>query len=149
MYRHILVPTDGSKLSAKAIKTAARLAKLCGAKLTGLCVTPTYVAPVYAEGMTYGMVSSRSYKKLKEREARKALAVVDIEAQTAGVAVLVSKISLTGDQPWRAIIGTARSKKCDLIVMASHGRRGLSALLLGSETAKVLTHSRIPVLVCR
>jgi nucleotide-binding universal stress UspA family protein len=147
MYKHILVPTDGSKLSVKAIKTAARLAKLCGAKLTGLCVAPPYVAPVYAEGMTYGMVSPRSYKELKDKEARKTLAVVDIEGQTSGVEV--SKISLTADQPWRAIIGTARSKRCDLIVMASHGRRGLSALLLGSETAKVLTHSKIPVLVCR
>jgi nucleotide-binding universal stress UspA family protein len=147
MYKHILVPTDGSKLSAKAIRTAGRLARLCGAKLTGLCVTPPYVAPVYAEGMTYGMVSLRSYKELKEKEAKKTLAVVDIEGQTSGVDV--SKISLTADQPWRAIIGTARSKRCDLIVMASHGRRGLSALLLGSETAKVLTHSKIPVLVCR
>jgi len=148
MYKHILVPTDGSKLSVKAIRTAARLAELCGAKLTGLCVTPPYVAPVHAEGMTYGMVSPRSYKDLKEKEAKKALAVVDIEAQTSGVAAL-SKISLTADQPWKAIIGVARSKRCDLIVMASHGRRGLSALLLGSETAKVLTHSKTPVLVCR
>lgn len=147
MYKHILVPTDGSKLSAKAIRTAARLAKLCGAKLTGLYVIPPYIAPVHAEGMTYGMVSPRSYKELTQKEAKKALAVVEIEAQTSGVDA--SKISLTADQPWRAIIGGARSKRCDLIVMASHGRRGLSALLLGSETAKVLTHSKIPVLVCR
>jgi len=147
MYRHILVPTDGSKLSAKAIRTAARLAKLCGAKLTGLYVIPSYIAPVHAEGMTYGMVSPRSYKELTGKEAKKALAVVAIEAQTSGVDA--SKISLTADQPWRAIIGAARSKRCDLIVMASHGRRGLSALLLGSETAKVLTHSKTPVLVCR
>jgi nucleotide-binding universal stress UspA family protein len=147
MYKHILVPTDGSKLSTKAIRTAGRLARLSGAKLTGLCVTPPYVAPVYAEGMTYGMVSPRAYKDLTEKEAKKALAVVDIEGQTSGVDV--AKISMIADQPWRAIIGTARSKRCDLIVMASHGRRGLSALLLGSETAKVLTHSKIPVLVCR
>ena len=148
MYKHILVPTDGSKLSAKAIRAAARLARLSGAKLTGLCVTPPYVPPVYTEGMTtYGVVSARAHKELKEKEAKKALAVVEIEGQTSGVEV--SKISLTADQPWRAIIGTARSKRCDLIVMASHGRRGLSALLLGSETAKVLTHSKIPVLVCR
>ena len=147
MYKHILVPTDGSKLSAKAIRTAARLAKLCGAKLTGLYVIPSYIAPVHAEGMTYGMVSPRSYKELTGKEAKKALAVVEIEAQTSGVDA--SKISLTADQPWRAIIGAARSKRCDLIVMASHGRSGLSALLLGSETAKVLTHSKTPVLVCR
>ena len=75
------------------------------------------------------------------------LALVDIEAQTSGLQA--STMSLTADQPWKAIIGAARSKKCDLIVMASHGRRGLSGLLLGSETAKVLTHSKVPVLVCR
>jgi nucleotide-binding universal stress UspA family protein len=95
----------------------------------------------------YGGLSSRSYKELKEKEAKKALALVDIEAQTAGLQA--STMSVTGDQPWEAIIGAVRSKKCDLIVMASHGRRGLSGLLLGSETAKVLTHSKIPVLVCR
>jgi nucleotide-binding universal stress UspA family protein len=147
MYKHILVPTDGSKLSGKAIRTAARLAKTCQAKLTGLCVVPPYIPPVYAEGVTYGALSPRDYNKLKEKEAKKALAVVEIEAQTSGVEA--AKISLTADQPWRAIISAARSKKCDLIVMASHGRRGLSGLLLGSETVKVLTHSKIPVLVCR
>lgn len=148
MYKHILVPTDGSKLSAKAVRVAARLAGTFQARLTGLCVIPPYVPPVYTEGMTsYGITSPRQYKQIKDKEAKKALAVVDIEAQTAGV--VASKISLTAEQPWKAIIGTARSKKCDLIVMASHGRRGLAALLLGSETTKVLTHSSIPVLVCR
>lgn len=147
MYKHILVPTDGSKLSAKAIRTAAQLAKTCQAKLTGLCVIPPYVAPVYAEGTVYGGIFPRNYKELREKEAKRALAVVDIEAQTSGVQA--SKMSLAADQPWRAIISAARSRKCDLIVMASHGRRGLSGLLLGSETAKVLTHSKIPVLVCR
>jgi nucleotide-binding universal stress UspA family protein len=147
MYRHILVPTDGSKLSGKAIKTAARLANICQARLTGLYVMPPYVAPVYAEGTIYGALSPRNYKEIREKEAKKALAVVEIEAQTSGVEA--ARISLTAEQPWRAIIGAARSKKCDLIVMASHGRRGLSGLLLGSETAKVLTHSKIPVLVCR
>ena len=147
MYKHILVPTDGSKLSAKAIRAAARLAGICQAKLTGLYVIAPDLPPVYAEGVMYGGLSARNYRELKEKEAKKALAVVDIEAQTAGVQV--AKTSVTADQPWRAIIDTARSKKCDLIVMASHGRRGLSGLLLGSETAKVLTHSKVPVLVCR
>jgi len=147
MYKHILVPTDGSKLSAKAIRTAARIAKMCQAKLTGLSVIPPEVVPVYAEGVMYGGISARRYREIKEKEAKKALAVVDIEAQTSGLQA--STMFLTADQPWKAIIGAARSKKCDLIVMASHGRRGLSGLLLGSETAKVLTHSKIPVLVCR
>ncbi len=147
MYKHILVPTDGSKLSAKAIRAAAQLARMCQARLTGLYVIPPEIAPVYAEGAIYGGISPRNYKEFKEKEAKKALAVVDIEAQTSGVEA--SKLFLTADQPWKGIIDTARTKKCDLIVMASHGRRGLSGLLLGSETAKVLTHSKIPVLVCR
>ena len=146
MYKHILVPTDGSKLSTKAIKTAARLAKMCGARLTGLSVMPPNPMPIYAESISYG-IAPRNYKEIKEKAAKKALAVVKIEAETSGVQA--STLSLTADQPWRAIIGAARSKRCDLIVMASHGRSGLSALLLGSETAKVLTHSKVPVLVCR
>ena len=146
MYKHILVPTDGSTLSVKAIKVATRLARTCGAKLTGLSVIPPNPMPIYAESMTYG-VAPRNFKEMWQKQAKKALAVVKIEAETSGVQA--STMSLTADQPWRAIISAARSKRCDLIVMASHGRRGLSALLLGSETAKVLTHSKVPVLVCR
>ncbi|MGB5081981.1 MAG: universal stress protein [Burkholderiales bacterium] len=146
MYRHILVPTDGSTLSTKAIKAAARLAKICGARLTGLSVVPPNPMPIYAEGVSYG-IAPRNYKEIKEKAAKKALAVVTIEAETSGVHA--STLSLTADQPWRAIIGTARARRCDLIVMASHGRSGLSAVLLGSETSKVLTHSKVPVLVCR
>jgi len=146
MYKHILVPTDGSKLSTKAIKTAARLAKISGARLTGLSVMPPNPMPIYAESVSYG-IAPRNYKEIKERVAKKALAVVKIEAETSGIQG--STLALTADQPWRAIISAARSKHCDLIVMASHGRSGLSAMLLGSETSKVLTHSKVPVLVCR
>jgi nucleotide-binding universal stress UspA family protein len=146
MYKHILVPTDGSKLSTKAIKTAARLARLSGARLTGVSVMPPNPRPIYSESVTYG-IAPRNFKEIQEKAAKKALAVVKIEADTAGIEV--STVSITADQPWRAIISTARARRCDLIVMASHGRGGLSALLLGSETAKVLTHSKIPVLVCR
>jgi nucleotide-binding universal stress UspA family protein len=148
MYKHILVPTDGSKLSAKAIRTAASLAKICKAKLTGVYVIPPWAPPVYSEGSVYGMpVSRRVYQESSEKIAKKALAVVEIESQTAGVES--STVYVNGDQPWQAIIQTARSKKCDVIVMASHGRRGLAGVLLGSETVKVLTHSKVPVLVCR
>ena len=148
MYRHILVPTDGSKLSAKAIRAAASLARACKAKLTGIYVIPPYAAPLYAEGAVLGMpISRRAYQESTEKTARKALAVVEIESQTAGVES--SAVHVTGDQPWRAIIRAARSKRCDAIVMASHGRRGLAGVLLGSETVKVLTHSKVPVLVCR
>ena len=148
MYKHILVPTDGSRLSAKAIRSAAGLAKACKAKLTGIYVIPRYEPPVYSEGAMLGMpFSRRAYLESAEKTARKALAVVEIESQTAGVDS--STLSVVGGQPWKAIINAARAKRCDAIVMASHGRSGLAGLVLGSETVKVLTHSRIPVLVCR
>lgn len=148
MYRHILVPTDGSELSQKAIRTAARLAKIIGARLTGAYVMAPYAPPSYSEGVVYmPEASPKRYKEASEREAKKALAAVEVEGQAAGVAV--KTVVLTADNPWQGIIRTAGAKKCDLVVMASHGRRGISALLLGSETTKVLTHSKIPVLVCR
>jgi nucleotide-binding universal stress UspA family protein len=148
MYKHILVPTDGSKLSQKAITAAAELAKASGAKLTGVYVIPPYTPPVYGEGVAYvPEMTPKAYKELTDREARKALAAVEVEGEAAGVDTKVA--SLTHAHPWEGIIRTARSKKCDLIVMASHGRKGLAGLLLGSETTKVLTHSTIPVLVCR
>ena len=148
MFKNILVSTDGSKLSSKAIRTAVRLAAATGAKVTGAYVIPPYVAPMYGEAAIYvPSVSPKRYKELTQREARKALAAVEIEARTAGVDY--HGASLTANNPWEGIIRTAKSKGCDLIVMASHGRRGLAGLVLGSETTKVLTHSKIPVLVCR
>lgn len=148
MYKHILVPTDGSRLSAKAVKAAAALAKQFGARLTGLYVIPPYVPPMYGEAAIYvPEITPRRYKELSEKEAAKALAVVEREARSAQVACKTAW--LTDDQAWQGIVKSARKKKCDLIVMASHGRRGLSGLLLGSETTKVLTHSKVPVLVCR
>ena len=91
--------------------------------------------------------SPSRYRETVKREGKKALAVLEIEAQAAGVES--REAMLAAPTPWEGIIRTAKSKKCDLIVMASHGRRGLAGLLLGSETTKVLTHSKTPVLVCR
>ena len=148
MYRHILVPTDGSKLSAKAVRTAGSLAKAFGAKLTGVYVTPPYLPPMYGEAVLYGpYLTPKRYQDLVEKEAKKALAVVEIEAQTAGVQF--GAVTVSNSLAWQGIIRTAKAKKCDLIVMASHGRRGIAGLVLGSETTKVLTHSKTPVLVCR
>jgi len=148
MYNHILVSTDGSKLSEKAIRTAFRLAASIGAKVTGLFVVPPYVAPVYSEGMIHARTMSPSkYRASCRRAGRKALAAVEIESQASRVQY--GSAILAAETPWEGIVRAARSKKCDLIVMASHGRRGLAGLLLGSETTKVLTHSKIPVLVCR
>jgi nucleotide-binding universal stress UspA family protein len=148
MYKHILVPTDGSRLSARAIRAAAKLARDFGARITGVHVIPPYTPPVYGEAAIYvADIGPRRYRETMEKAAKRALAVVKIEAQTAGVPC--KTVSLMTDQAWQGILRTAKSRKCDLIVMASHGRRGLAGFLLGSETTKVLTHSRIPVLVCR
>jgi nucleotide-binding universal stress UspA family protein len=148
MFKHILVSTDGSKLSGKAIRVAVRLAAAMGAKVTGVYVFQPYVPPMYGEGMMYApAMSPAKYRDAVKRAGQKALASIEIEAQTARVAY--GSALLTAQNPWEGIVRAAKAKKCDLIVMASHGRRGLAGLLLGSETTKVLTHSRIPVLVCR
>ena len=148
MYKHILVSTDGSKLSQKASKTAARLARFVGARLSGVYVMPEYMPPNYGEASLYiTLMSPKTFKAATDKDANAALAFIAKEADAASVPF--AGIKTTNAQPWSAIISAARAKKCDLIVMASHGRRGLAGLLLGSETAKVLTHSKVPVLVCR
>ena len=148
MYKHILIPTDGSKLAAKGMRTGVRLAKALGAKVTGVYVIPPYVLPMYSEGSThYRAASPQQYKKSSEMQAKKALAAVAIEAETAGVPC--STRFLVAEPPWQGILQAARSGKCDAISMASHGRGGLSGLLLGSETTRVLANSKIPVLVTR
>jgi nucleotide-binding universal stress UspA family protein len=148
MYKHILVATDGSALSAKAIRTAVALANTAGAKFTGVYVIERFAASSFSDGVMYGPgISRKSYKAITGRESRKALAAVELEARASGVPC--TTMTIIADSPWAGIIVAATSKRADLIVMASHGRRGLSAMILGSETAKVLTHSKIPVLVCR
>jgi nucleotide-binding universal stress UspA family protein len=148
MYKHILVPTDGTKLSARAVRAAVALARTCGARITGVFVIPPYVPPVYAEGMLYvADIGPRRHKELMAKAAKKALDALGAEARRGRVAC--ASATPLADQPWDGILKTARAKRCDLIVMASHGRRGIAGLLLGSETTKVLTHSKIPVLVCR
>jgi nucleotide-binding universal stress UspA family protein len=148
MFKHILIPTDGSRLAAKGIKAGVRLAQAVGARVTGVFVAPPYMPAMYGEaGLTVTGLARRDYEALLERQARKSLAAVEIEADVAGVACRVE--SLTGLQPWRGILQVARTRKCDLVVMASHGRGGLGGLILGSETARVLSHSKIPVLVTR
>jgi len=148
MYKHILVHTDGSKLSSHAVRAACNLAQTCGARITGIYVIPPYVPPIYAEGMIYiADLGPKRHKEVMQQAAKKALAVLSAEARRAGVAC--AGVAPVADQPWEGILKAARGKRCDLIVMASHGRRGIAGLLLGSETTKVLTHSKIPVLVCR
>ncbi len=148
MYKHILVATDGSKLSLKAVRTAVNLAAAVGARVSGVYVMPEYVPPVYGEAAMYlPEMSPKRFKEAVEKDAKAALAVAAKAADEADLSF--TSVKTTDPQPWSAIIKVARSRKCDLIVMASHGRRGLSGLLLGSETTKVLTHSKVPVLVVR
>ena len=145
MFKHILIPTDGSDLSRKAILYGVQLAKESGAKVTGLTVTEPY-QPAGMDTVFIPM-DKGDYEEQSRVLSEKAVEQVKIAAQAA--VVPCETIREIHDQPYRAIIDAAHALGCDLIVMASHGRRGISALLLGSETVKVLTHSTIPVLVYR
>jgi nucleotide-binding universal stress UspA family protein len=145
MFKHILIPTDGSDLSRKAVLYGVRLAKELGAKVTGLTVAEPY--RVATMDTILISVDEGDYEEQSRVLSEKAMEQVKMAAQAAGVPC--ETVREVNDQPYRAIIDAAQALQCDLIVMASHGRRGISALLLGSETAKVLTHSTIPVLVYR
>ncbi|MEP7183605.1 MAG: universal stress protein [Betaproteobacteria bacterium] len=147
MYKNILVATDGSKLSEKAVTHAIDLAKAVGAKMTIFYAAPDYPLPAYADGVVYEPVSRKEYAKLAAADAEKILDAAAAKAATAGVATATAYTIAAA--PWEAILAGAKKHKCDAIVMASHGRRGMSALLLGSETQKVLTHSKLPVIVVR
>lgn len=145
MYKKILIPTDGSPRSAVAIAQGVALAKSTGATVMGVTVS----APFHTFALDPTMVSDtkETYKKDCERQAANYLGAIKTAASAAGVPCEVTHMD--AEHPYEEIINTAKTAGCDLIVMASHGRRGASALILGSETVKVLTHSKIPVLVCR
>ena len=148
MYKSILVPTDGSELSDAAIKEAAKLAKQLGAKLVLFYAVPHYRLPPISEGSTPAWLDARQTAiKETEAEAKRILASAGGNVNLAGVSV--EQQFAVNDSPYEAIIEAANRFQCELIIMASHGRRGLSGVLLGSETQKVLTHSSIPVLVVR
>ena len=145
MYKHILLPTDGSALSANAVRDGIQFAREIGARVTALTVTP----PFYPSEMSPSAMTAHAqeHEAKSQETAQRALAVVEAAAKAAGVpCTLLHRVS---DGPFEEIIKAAGEAGCDLIFMASHGRRGVSALLLGSETNKVLTHSKIPVLVTR
>ena len=147
MFKHILLPTDGSKLSGKAVKRGIDLAKKSKARVTALHVLPEFKLMV-DDGIT--MISPALKKRFDDEgrmRAQKMLGEIARQARARGVRC--ATLCVAGDSPYKQIIAAARKKKCDLILMASHGRRGLSSILLGSETAKVLLHTRVPVLVVR
>jgi nucleotide-binding universal stress UspA family protein len=145
MYKNILIPTDGSELSEHAVLKAVALAKSMNAKVTGVTVSATFHTIAVEPLMVTD--TPAQYKKDCQAIAAKYLAAIENAAKAAGVRYEGTHVF--HDQPYEAIIDTAANKGCDLIVMASHGRRGMKALVLGSETTKVLTHSKTPVLVLR
>ncbi|MGD9945259.1 MAG: universal stress protein [Burkholderiaceae bacterium] len=147
MYKHLLVPTDGSKLSGEAVEKAINFARETGARLTAVHVMPEYIPPAFAEFPAAGQTSITEFMNATDQTAQTVLEAVRQAARAAEVEC--DTVALRHTQAYRAIIDVAQEKGCDLIFMASHGRRGLSALVLGSETNKVLTHSNIPVLVFR
>jgi nucleotide-binding universal stress UspA family protein len=147
MYKHILIPTDGSKLSGNAALAAVKLARALGARVTGLFAAPVATPLVYRDFLPVGYGTPRHNAALIKRAAARHLEVIARAAKAAGVRC--ETVSLVDDFPAGAILAQARKRGCDLIFMASHGRRGLRGVLLGSETQKVLVGSAIPVLVYR
>ncbi len=147
MYRHILIPTDGSELAGRAVRHGLALAKSVGAKVTALTVEGSFDVYTVPASRVYEM--SGAFAEHAERakaHAEKILEDVAEEARLAGVTC--ETLYLEEDHPYEAIIEAAKQRGCDLIVMASHGRTGIAAIVLGSVTTKVLTHTKIPVLVC-
>ena len=143
MYKHILIATDGSELATKAVATGLELAKTLAAKVTFVAVTEprTHLAPVFLP-----LVLTEDDEALK-RAAEAVLAHASADA--AKVNIVCTTVHVPNAFPAESIVEEAKARDCDLIVMASHGRRGLARLVLGGETLRVLTHSAIPVLVCR
>lgn len=144
MFKKILVPTDGTELSAKAIDGAVQMARQLGAQIIGVTVIEPYS---YASLSEYRPESFEDYEARMEKVAKERLEKLESVAKAANVAV--ETVVAKSFSPYEAIIETAKQRGCDAIFMASHGRRGLNAVLLGSETQKVLTHSNIPVMVYR
>ncbi|HLJ28677.1 MAG TPA: universal stress protein [Candidatus Angelobacter sp.] len=145
MYKHILIPTDGSELAGKAVEHGLTLAKQLGAKVT----IATVWTPYHIWTLETRMVEDTpaEYKAHMREQAAKLLSGILNSAKAAGIPC--DTLQVEHEHAYQAIIDAAKSNGCDLIVMASHGRRGISAIILGSVTVKVLTHSRIPVLVHR
>lgn len=145
MFKHILFPTDGSAVSETARRKCLALAKEAGAQVTAIYAIPKFPIFVYSPDLITD--TPEHYQKESEAHARKLLAAIENDARDAGVAC--TTIMVSSDHPYEEIVKAAREHNCDLICMASHGRKGVKGVLLGSETQKVLTHSDTPVLVYR
>lgn len=147
MFRHILVPTDGSQLSTDAVIRAVSFAREAGARITFFCAVQPWPKMYYGEGAIFDPHLPANFRETMQGAAREILEGAEQLAKEAGVEC--GALALVSEEPYEAIIEAAQRNGCDLIFMASHGRRGVKALVLGSETQKVLTHSCIPVLVHR
>lgn len=146
MFKNILIPTDGSEQSQRAVRAGVELAKLHGGRVTGIHVIPDYHLLIAYEGAFDPVTEERIEEEAKTR----AEAYLEFVRQTCSEAdIACSTVCETSDHPYEAILKTAEANGCDLILMTSHGRKGLAAVLLGSETRKVLTHANVPVLVMR
>jgi nucleotide-binding universal stress UspA family protein len=147
MFKHILIPTDGSPLSTQAARAGVRLAAALGARVTGLFAAPPATPVIYKAVLPVGYATPREHERMIRKAVERHLGVIAEAARAAGVPCETQ--SVTSDFPADTILTTAKKRRCDLIVMASHSRKGLRGVLLGSVTQKVLGGSRIPVLVYR
>lgn len=147
MFKHILIPTDGSKLSKEAAEAGVKLAQTLGARVSGFFAAPAPTPIIYKARLPVGYATLEEHRKMIEKTSAGFLAVIEKAARAADVPCEV--ISVTSDFPADAILAAAKKRRCDLIFIASNGRQGLRGVLLGSETRKVLTHSPVPVLVYR
>ena len=147
MFKHLLVPTDGTELSRQTVHQAVVFARESGARITFFYATPDHPVSFFGNVGLTDPQTRENLIKSAEHQAQEILAAAIDTAKAAGVDCV--GVTNPSENPHDAIIAAAQAHGCDLIFMASHGRRGISGLLLGSETHKVLTHSRIPVLVYR
>jgi nucleotide-binding universal stress UspA family protein len=147
MFKHLLVPTDGSELSDATVNRAISFAADAGARVTFFYAQPDFPMPIYGEGALIDPTTPEQFAKSAAQEAARILEAAKGKAEAVGV--VCDTDTQVNEIPYEAIIEAAERHGCDLIFMASHGRRGLASLLLGSETQKVLTHTRTPVLVYR
>ena len=149
MFKHILLATDGSALSGTGAEVAIKTAKALGARITAVHVTRAYDERQGYDGNAMPRMPELK-KRFDANMAAAAKSILDAIKQAAEKGkVTCETVTAAGEDPYEMIIEQARKSKCDLIVMASHGRRGIQSILLGSESTKVLTHSEIPVLVVR
>ena len=147
MFKNVLIPTDGSKMSLKASKSGIAFAKSINARVTGCHVVEPFLPYYFGDYIPPDMPTPKEFERRAREAGERYLRQIEIAARAAGLAYSGSVVK--SDSPYAGIISAARKGRCDLIFMASHGRHGLSGLLLGSETHKLLTHSKIPILVCR